>query len=102
MWDGLEDIARKINLLTAFSNFLAGPCYFRRRSQGMGRNIQIFNALGKDKMKEFEESLRPIEKISATRERAEYWMRGEAKDGKEPTYPIYFHKIGEEWKMQNF
>jgi len=67
-----------------------------------GRGMQIFNRLGKEEMNEIGETLGRIEKISATRERAEYWIRKKEKGGKEFTYPIYFHKIGEEWKMQNF
>ena len=67
-----------------------------------GRGIQMFNRLGKEEMKEIGETLGPIEKISATRERAEYWIRRKEEGGKELTYPIYFHNLGGEWKMQSF
>ena len=76
---------------------LAMECYVPGR-KGHGK---IFDALGKEKMKEIGKSMGDILKVKVGETMAEY-MIIRKENGKEYSYGIYFHNIDGEWKILKF
>ena len=62
---------------------------------------QLYTALGKERMKDIGQKMRPIEKINADDRSAEYLITRE-ENGKEFAYPVYFFNINGEWKIAKF
>ena len=62
---------------------------------------QLYITLGKERMKDIGQKIRPIEKISANDRSAEYLITRE-ENGKEFAYPVYFSNINGEWKIAKF
>ena len=62
---------------------------------------EIYTALGKEKMKELAQKMRPIEQITADQQTAKYRIRRE-QQGKDITYYIYFSNINGEWKIVRY
>ena len=85
------------NALTAGDIDLAMECYVPGR-RGHGK---VFDALGREKMKEIGKSMGNIHKVKAGETMAEYMIIRE-KEGKEISYGIYFHNLDGEWKMREF
>jgi hypothetical protein len=75
---------------------LAMECYMPGR-KGHGR---VFDALGREKMKEIVKLMGNIHKVKASETMAEYMIIRKEK-GKEISYGIYFHNIDGEWKMRD-
>ncbi len=76
---------------------LAMECYI----PGRRKHRKVFEAMGRDKMKEIEESMINLHKVKASETTAEYAII-RRKDGKEFSYALRFHNIDGEWKLEEF
>lgn len=85
------------NALNAGDIDLAMECYVPGR-KGHGK---VFDALGREQMKEIGKSMGDIHKVKASETMAEYMIIRKEK-GKEISYGIYFHNIDGEWKLREF
>lgn len=65
------------------------------------RYREVFNALGKDRMKQMAADMRPIQKITQSADSAKYRIR-RSEQGQEITYYIYFVNAFGNWKIQQF
>lgn len=76
---------------------LAMECYV----PGEKEHRKVFEALGKERIREIGKEIGNIVKVSSDETMAEY-MIIRKENGKEYSYGIYFHNIDGEWKMQEF
>lgn len=68
---------------------------------GQHKERQIFNALGKEKMKKIGQEMGTIQKVTGSENEAKYRIR-RMEDEKEITYYVHFRNIDGEWKMKEF